>query len=257
MILRNDDLDEQRCRREFVDAMFEDLKWFGFEWSEGPDCGGPCGPYSQSDRRLFYVEAFNKLLATGAIYPCRCSRKDVLKALSAPHEGEEEPVYPGTCRPDQIANAINVCDSMKPQAERSRKGLIDSKGGRINWRFRTPDGESVIFEDGGFGSQQFVVGRDFGDFVLWRNDDLPAYHLAVTVDDAAMGVTEVVRGKDLLTSTARQLLVLRALGIAPPAYFHCPLVTDENGARLAKRHDALNLRALRETGANPLELQSA
>lgn len=256
LILRNDDLDEQRCRREFVDGMFEDLHWFGLEWSEGPDCGGPFGPYNQSERRSFYVDSFERLLEAGAIYPCRCSRKDVLQALSAPHEGEEEPVYPGTCRPCGLENPIAICDSMIPGRERSRKGLAEANGGRIHWRFRTPDGEAVVFDDGGFGPQSFVVGRDFGDFVVWRNDDLPAYHLAVAVDDEAMGVTEVVRGKDLLTSTARQLLVYRALGIGPPDYFHCPLVTDENGVRLAKRHDALSLKALRASESNPSELRS-
>lgn len=255
LILRNDDLDEQRCRREFVDGMFEDLKWFGLVWTEGPDCGGAFGPYNQSERRRFYVDAFDRLLAAGSIYPCRCSRKDVLQALSAPHEGEEEPVYPGSCRPERIADPIKICDSMKPESGRRKEGLTDASGARINWRFRTPDGESIDFEDGGFGPQSFSVGRDFGDFVVWRSDDLPAYHLAVVADDCAMGVSEVVRGKDLLTSTARQLLVYRALGVAPPVYFHCPLVTDENGVRLAKRHESLSLKTLRDGGADPAELR--
>lgn len=256
LLLRNDDLDEQRCRPEFVDGMFEDLNWFGLEWSEGPDRGGDFGPYNQSERRRFYIEAFERLFAVGAIYPCRCSRKDVLEALSAPHEGEEEPVYPGICRPDRIIDPIELCESMKPTRKRGKGGLTDASGARINWRFRTPDGESIAFEDGGFGSQCFVVGRDFGDFVVWRSDDLPAYHLAVVADDHAMGVTEVVRGKDLLTSTARQLLVYHALGAAPPAYFHCPLLADENGVRLAKRHDSLSLKTLRETGKDPDGLRS-
>jgi glutamyl-tRNA synthetase len=121
----------------------------------------------------------------------------------------------------------------------------------VNWRFRVPDGEAISFADGRYGPQQFVAGKDFGDFVVWRHDDTPAYQLAVAVDDAAMQITEVVRGEDLLRSTARQLLMYQALGFAAPAFYHCPLVTDESGARLAKRHDALSLRTLREQGQKP------
>jgi glutamyl-tRNA synthetase len=127
---------------------------------------------------------------------------------------------------------------------------------RANWRFRVPDGEAISFADGRCGTQQFTAGRDFGDFVVWRHDDTPAYQLAVVVDDAAMQITEVVRGEDLLKSTARQLLLYQALGFAPPAFYHCPLVTDESGLRLAKRHDALSLRALRAQGQKPEVLRN-
>jgi len=114
-----------------------------------------------------------------------------------------------------------------------------------------PDGETISFEDGSSGPQQFVPGKDFGDFVVWRHDDMPSYQLACVVDDAAMRITEVVRGADLLKSTARQLLLYRALGWSPPLFFHCPLMTDATGIRLAKRHDALSLRALRQSGESP------
>lgn len=114
----------------------------------------------------------------------------------------------------------------------------------------------ITFTDGHCGPQAFVAGKDFGDFVVWRNDDLPAYHLACAVDDAAMGITEVVRGADLLGSTARQLLLYEALGLTAPAFFHCPLMTDERGVRLAKRHDALSLRTLRQRGGAPAQLRS-
>jgi glutamyl-tRNA synthetase len=232
LILRNEDLDRARCRKEFAEAMFEDLRWFGFRWQEGPDCGGPCGPYAQSARLEFYRAALEKLRRAGWIYPCRCSRQDVLRAPGAPHADLEEPVYPGTCRP--AAGAAPAGHDLA-----------------VNWRFRAADGEAVGFADGFFGSQQFVAGKDFGDFVVWRHDGAPSYQLAVVVDDAAMGITEVVRGADLLVSTARQLLLYRALELEPPAFWHCPLVTDASGARLAKRHDALSLRRLREKGMTP------
>ncbi len=129
--------------------------------------------------------------------------------------------------------------------------LDDSAQTGMNWRFRVPDGEAIEFDDGHFGPQRFVAGEDFGDFLVWRKDGVPAYQLAVAVDDAAMAITEVVRGADLLKSTARQILVCRALGLPEPAWYHCPLITDERGQRLAKRHDALSLRALRALGVKP------
>src|SRR5207344_471252 len=135
-----------------------------------------------------------------------------------------------------------------PTLEKPETGDQKRETPRVNWRFRVPDGELVSFIDGRYGSKQFVAGKDFGDFVVWRHDDVPAYQLAVVVDDAAMNITEVVRGADLLASTARQLLLYRALGLEPPDFYHCPLMTDDRGVRLAKRHDALSLRKLRERG---------
>jgi len=214
--------------------MIEDLRWFGFEWQEGPDIGGPFAPYSQSERFAFYRAALEQLKVAGHVFPCTCSRQDVLRAAAAPHPGEDEPLYPGTCRGKPLPGP-NI---------------------RYHWRFRVPEGEIVRFSDGLQGPQEFVSGKDFGDFVVWRHDDVPAYQLAVVVDDAAMRITEVVRGEDLLKSTARQLLLYRALGLEPPAFCHCPLVTDENGVRLAKRHEALSLRALRASGATPESLRA-
>jgi glutamyl-tRNA synthetase len=235
LVLRNEDLDRARCQKEFVAAMTEDLRWFGFQWQEGPDCGGALGPYAQSERFDLYRAVLEDLKAGGFVYPCTCSRKDILNALSAPHETDEEPLYPGTCRSTRQSQIINR---------------------KFSWRFRVPDGETISFVDGCQGGQHFVAGRDFGDFILWRHDDVPAYQLAVVVDDAAMRITEVVRGADLLVSTARQLLLYRALGLEPPAFYHCPLMTDANGVRLAKRHDALSLRALRAQGAAPETLRA-
>lgn len=235
LILRNDDLDRDRVRPEFVAGFIEDLRWFGCDWSEGPDLGGPFAPYSQSERLGHYREAFNRLRGSGAIYPCTCSRRDILNALTAPHATEDEPIYPGSCR--------------------ARSADSAPAGRSVSWRFRVSDGEVVEFRDGHFGPQRYVAGTDFGDFVAWRHDDLPSYQLACVVDDAAMGVTEVVRGEDLLVSTARQLLLYRALGLTPPAFFHCPLVRDDQGVRLAKRHAALSLRALRAAGNSPASLR--
>jgi len=227
VILRNDDLDRDRVRPEFVAAMEEDLRWFGLDWDEGP--------VAQSSRMPVYRGALEQLKAAGHVYPCTCSRKDILAAVAAPHAGEEEPVYPGTCR------------------LRRGDGLNRS---RVVWRFRVPDGEVIEFEDGMYGCQRFVSGRDFGDFVVWRHDEVPSYQLACAVDDGMLGITEVVRGEDLLASTARQVLILHAMGWSVPRYQHCPLVRDENGMRLAKRHAALGLRELRRQGRSPESIRA-
>lgn len=248
LLLRDEDLDPARSRAEFAAAMLEDLRWLGIEWDEGPDVGGAYAPYTQSERRGLYLGAWARLVADGHVYPCACSRRDVLRAAEAPHEAgagaaasraapDDEPHYPGTCRP-RAGVASRVAASPAGPAG-------------LNWRFRVPDGEEVVFKDLNRGRQVFVAGRDFGDFVVWRRDDVPAYQLAVVVDDALMRVTEVVRGADLLKSTARQLLLQSALGHPAPAYFHCDLVTDERGERLAKRHESLSLRAMRAAGLTP------
>jgi len=243
LVLRIEDLDRERCRAEFCDAIFEDLRWFGFRWNEGPDVGGPFAPYVQSQRD--YFAAWEKLRASDFIYPCHCSRRDVRMALVAPHESaadrvplDEEPIYPGTCRPAIFGEVSSA---------RSPAG--------VSWRFRVPRGETVSFFDEKLGERKAIAGADFGDFIVWRKDNVPAYQLAVVVDDAAMRITEVVRGEDLLTSTFRQMLLYRALGLQPPRWFHCPLVTDAKGQRLAKRHDALSLRAMRASGLQPEKIR--
>ncbi len=219
LVLRIEDLDSSRCRPEFRAAMAEELRWFGIEWEEGPEMGGPFAPYVQSERD--YLPVWRRLRDAGLIYPCTCSRRDVLSALSAPHPEEQgdEPVYPGTCR-HRLAEA---------------RGIEGPAG--VNWRFCVPDGEEISFCDGRMGPLRAVAGRDFGDFIVWRKDNIPSYRLAVVADDAAMAMTEVVRGEDLVQSTFRQILLYRALGCAEPAWYHCELVRDAEGRRLAKRRE--------------------
>lgn len=228
LLLRNDDLDRARCRPEFVVAMQEDLRWLRIAWDGEM--------ISQSTRTGRYRAALERLHAAGLIFPCSRSRRDVLEAAGAPHEGEtdDEPVYPRAFRPAAGA-------PLPPLGERVT----------TNWRFRVPDETEIAFVDGKCGPQRAIAGRDFGDFIVWRKDDTPSYQLATVVDDTEFGVTEVVRGADLIKSTFRQLLLFRALGWAVPAFYHAPLMLDDEGHRLAKRHDALALRTLRERGVTP------
>jgi glutamyl-tRNA synthetase len=226
--LRDEDLDAQRVRAEFSTAIKEDLRWLGIEWQK---------ELRQSERIDVYREAMERLVAAGVAYRCTCSRKDLQASMQAPHEDTDEPVYNGRCR------------------EIGLGGVFDAGA---NYRFRVQDDERIAFVDGHAGAHSFHAGcdadADFGDFLVWRKDGLPSYQLACVVDDAAMGITEVVRGADLLKSTARQILLQRALGLATPRYFHCDLVRDGAGVRLAKRHDALSLRSLRDSGLSPADV---
>ena len=230
VVLRIEDLDRLRCRPEWTARAIEDLAWLGVRWSEGP--------VLQSRRRPVYEAAWRALRDAGVVYPSLVSRREARDAAHAPHDDEEdaEPLFPPALRP-----APGV-------------GRDASSPSGVVWRFRVPDGETVRFTDAMRGPQAFTAGVDFGDFVVWRKDDVPAYELAVVVDDVAMGITEVVRGEDLLRSTARQLLVYRALGAPPPAWCHLPLVRDAEGRRLAKRHQAQSIRELRARGLTPAEV---
>ena len=263
LVMRMEDLDPDRSRSVFADAACDDLRWLGIRWQEGPDKGGPFAPYIQSKRRGVYLEAWRKLLQGGFLFPCRCSRKDLEAALGAPHEStspgpphqqsgkleplDDEPIYPGTCRKN-----LRYAPQLPGPTGVELEGPMGA-----NWRFRVPDGEVIEFDDLNLGPQRFVAGEDFGDFVVWRRDGVPSYQLACVADDAAMGITEVVRGADLLKSTARQILLYRALDLDIPRWFHCRLVVDHNGRRLAKRHDALSLRSLRQHGITPMKILSA
>ena len=264
LLMRLEDLDPERSKSAYAEAAYEDLRWLGIRWQEGPDKGGPCAPYVQSRRRSVYLAAWRILLKRGFLFPCRCSRKDLASALAAPHERatrqgqgaasggkldieDDEPIYPGTCR---------RLEGLAPEMPGPGAYQNETPEG-FNWRFRVPDGEVVEFVDRNLGPQRFVAGEDFGDFVVWRRDGVPSYQLACVADDAAMGISEVVRGADLLKSTARQILLNHALGYPNPAWFHCRLVVDHNGRRLAKRYDALSLRSLRQRGLTPMNILSA
>ncbi|HEX5724511.1 MAG TPA: tRNA glutamyl-Q(34) synthetase GluQRS [Longimicrobiaceae bacterium] len=227
-LLRVEDLDAGRVRPGVMEAQLAELRWLGIDWDEGPDVGGPHAPYVQSRRTEGYEAALRALEAQGLLFACGCSRKDIAAAASAPHAGEEGPRYPGTCR-----------------AGPARPGEAPAA-----LRLRVEPGE-VCFDDGVQGRRCFEPAAETGDFVVRRKDGVAAYQLAVVVDDAAMGVTHVVRGADLLSSTARQLLLYRALGLEPPAFLHVPLLLGEDGERLAKRHGAVSLAELRAAGADP------
>jgi glutamyl-tRNA synthetase len=233
-LMRVEDLDGPRVRPGMEARILGELRWLGLDWDEGPDVGGPAGPYRQSERRDAYARALDRLRADGRVYPCFCSRSEIAAASQAPHEPSDEgPRYPGTC-------------AGLSAGEAARRAALRAPA----WRLRVPPG-SVAFDDGVHGTCAFDVAATVGDFVVARADGVPAYQLAVALDDAAMGVTDVVRGDDLLPSTARQLLVYAALGLPPPRFAHVPLVVGEDGERLAKRHGALSLGELRERGADP------
>jgi len=214
VLLRVEDLDTPRVREGVVPRMIDDLRWLGFDWDGDV--------VVQSERGDYYQDQFSKL--DGRIYPCKCTRGDIAAAQTAPHEGDQEPRYPGTCR--------------------------DFKGPGIAWRLRVDPG-IVEFDDRFHGRQSIDVAGTVGDFVVAKSPRQPAYQLAVVVDDLAQGVTEVVRGDDLIPSTARQILLLRALGTRPPAYGHVPLVVGTDGKRLAKRFGDAQIATLRAKGVSP------
>ncbi|MCC6901556.1 MAG: tRNA glutamyl-Q(34) synthetase GluQRS [Polyangiaceae bacterium] len=225
MVLRMEDLDGPRVKPTMIDAALRDLDWLGLDWD------GPWLLQSSGLERL--RAAVTRLAERGATYPCVCSRGDVRAALSAPQQGDVELRYPGTCR--------GRFESLEAARATGREASL---------RFRVPEGR-VTIGDGFAPPATFDVQAEVGDFMVARRDGTPAYQLAVVVDDAHQGVTEVLRGDDLLPSAARQWHLQRALGLGHPTFVHVPLVVDENGRRFAKRADDLSLAELRERGVDP------
>ncbi len=223
--LRIEDIDSPRVKSAATAAAIEDLQWLSLDW-DGP-------VVVQSQRLPHYLEALQILQRQELVYPCTCSRGDIAQAASAPHAEHEGPAYPGTCRHRRVADAIELA----------------RQGHTFAWRFRVTS--TPAFADSFAGEQRLDLQQLGGDFVVWKNNDTPAYQLAVVVDDAAMGITQVVRGDDLIPSTPRQLLLYEALGLTPPQFFHVPLVVGPDGRRLAKRHGDTRLAALRAAGVRP------
>ncbi|MCK8488470.1 tRNA glutamyl-Q(34) synthetase GluQRS [Paenibacillus sp. MBLB2552] len=232
-VLRIEDIDIQRSKPEITERILTDLRWLGLDWDEGPGASEVSGPYYQSQRTELYEEALAKLAAEGRLYPCFCSRAELLAVAGAPHGlSSEGAPYPGTCR------------GLSPE-ERERRAQHKEP----SLRFAIGPA-AVSFIDGIAGPQVFPPGSG-GDFVVRRADRMYSYQLAVTVDDARMGITDVLRGDDLLDSTPRQLHLYTALGLTPPDFAHAPLILGEDGRRLAKRHGDLGISALRAAGTKP------
>jgi glutamyl-tRNA synthetase len=232
VILRIEDIDSSRVRPGMAELAMADLRWLGLDWDEGPDVGGGSGPYVQSARLDHYEKALDRLKRLELVYPCTCTRAEIQRMASAPHAGEEGPIYPGTC------------------AGRSARDGARLAGCRFSWRFRVEPGE-VSWDDLFKGPIALDPSQMVGDFVVGRSEGGPSYQLAVVVDDAEMGVTQVIRGDDLVSSTPRQMLLYRALGYDHPRFGHVPLVIGPDGRRLAKRDDSIKLAMLREQGIDP------
>lgn len=225
MVLRVEDIDPERSKDAFREQMIADLKWLGLDWDEGPDIGGPYAPYRQQERRGLYQDALEQLQAMNLIYPCYCTRGEL--ASLAPHGTDGERPYPGTCR------------------RRNRPDTARNPSLRL-----VVTAAEIEFVDGVYGHIRQKLAEDVGDFVVRRSDGVHAYQLAVVVDDAAMRITHVLRGADLLYSTPRQLLLYRLLGFTPPSFTHVPLLIAADGHRLSKRQRDLSLAALRQRGVS-------
>lgn len=232
MVLRIEDLDRQRCSRAYADQMEEDLLWLGLDWEEGGSKGGPHPPYYQSQCDEIYAQAFTKLEEMGLLYPCFCSRAE-LHGVNAPHLSDGRTVYAGTCR--------NLTPQQREEKAKRRPPAI---------RVQVPD-ETISFQDGHYGTYIENLQKECGDFAVRRFDGVYCYQLAVVVDDARMGITQVVRGSDLISSTPRQLYLYRLLGLPAPSFAHIPLLTAPDGRRLSKREKDLDMGVLRSKFSAP------
>ncbi len=232
--MRIEDLDSPRIKPWAIEQAMEDLHWLGLDWDEGPDTGGPHAPYIQTGRASLYQEPLQRLLTANLIYPCTCSRTDIEQAASAPHESIDGPIYPGTCADWKLGDPLPEID-------------------QFCWRFRVPD-QLMSINDELCGEVTWNVAKQLGDFPITRKGGQVAYQLAVVVDDETMGVTEVVRGNDLLASAFRQRCLQESLGYRLMRYIHVPLVVGGDGRRLAKRHGDTRLSQYREQGVAPEQI---
>ena len=228
LVFRIEDVDSPRVKTWAVQQAMDDLRWLGLDWEEGPDMGGPNGPYQQTLRMQSYRDVIERLIQANRIYPCTCTRKDIASAGSAPHFDHEPAVYPGTC------------------SRWSNHDPLPSTG-TFCWRFRSSK-RVFSFVDALLGYQEARPCEALGDFPVTQKNGEPSYQLAVAIDDSMMGVTEVVRGNDLIASTFRQLQIFEFLNVKPPTYAHVPLVLGSDGRRLAKRHGDTRLSMMREKG---------
>jgi glutamyl-tRNA synthetase len=238
-VLRVEDLDQPRVRAGATSRMLADLRWLGLDWDEGPDCGGPFAPYIQSERLTIYQQYLERLQEMGMLYPCYCSRAEIAYAASAPQQGAGDGSrYPGNCR-DLTA---------------VQRRQYEASGRRPSLRFRVDDQRVITFTDQLSGPQRQHVQQEVGDFIVRRADGIFAYQFAVVVDDGLMRINQVVRGADLLSSTARQILLFEALGFPIPRFSHVPLFLDETGKRLSKRTQSMGLDPLRAAGLSPEDI---
>ena len=250
-ILRVEDLDPGAIPAGCLDGQLEDLAWLGLTYDEGPREGGPVGPYRQSERFDQYARVLEALNARGLIYPCWCSRREVRDAARAPHASDEGPVYAGTCKPAVLAPLVDL-SALPARRGRAPALRLDVAGAlRQLGSAGQPQNGDLEYLDAVAGPQRFHLAAAMGDFVVRRVDGVAAYQVACAWDDVAMGCTLVVRGADLIPSTARQLLILRALDLPTPTYGHVGLVLSDTGERLAKRDHATSLRGLRAAGRSP------
>lgn len=254
-LLRIEDLDPQRSRAEYAHTLMDDLLWLGLEWDEGPGRERGAGPYWQSERGQLYEQALQRLQGMGLVYPCTCTRADIM-ATQAPHESDGRVVYRGTCRPalalpwERIMaphGPATLLDGGSAAAVGDGRAARGIAVGTAALRLMVPPEPlaTVVCPDRHYGVVSVNLATHCGDFVVRRRDQAWAYQLAVVVDDALMGVTEVVRGRDLLLSAPQQMYVARLLGYEPPAFAHIPLLVNEAGQRLSKRDRSLDMGVLR------------
>jgi glutamyl-tRNA synthetase len=237
-VLRMEDLDRPRIYPGSAERILIDLHWLGLDWDEGPDCGGPYGPYTQSERTTIYQHYLRQLQERGLVYPCYCSRAEIAHAASAPQQGQDGPRYPGTCR----------------YLTTAQRREYEARGRRPSLRFRVDDERVISCMDEITGPLTQHVQHAVGDFILYRSDGIFAYQFAVVIDDALMHINQVVRGSDLLPSTARQTLLYETLGFPVPRFAHVPLMLDEQGRKLAKRSQSMGLEPLRAAGLSPAQV---